>query len=163
MTVFFVTLPLSKRKCSKVASHYGKIADWKILSNQYPTLQSSGHMDYSKKRDHGRCTAFTCFHSRVFWVEVISRCPPGQRLFSSDQGVAREWRNHQEIERARIERHHGRRYQSMEQYFVDHPKKHIKKAVYNLNIGVISIWRIMQDGATSHTTNPNLNFLTEKF
>ena len=112
MTVIFVTLPLSKRKCSKVASHCGKIADWKILSIQYPILQSPGDMDYSKKRDHGRRTAFTSFHSRVFWVEVISRCPLGQHLFSSDQGVPREWSNHREIERARIERHHGRKYQS---------------------------------------------------
>jgi len=160
MTVFFVPLPLSKRKCSKVASHYGKIADWKILSIQYPILQSPGDMAYSKKRDR---TAFTSFHSRVFWVEVISRCTPGQRLFSSDQRVAREWRNYREIERGRIERHHGRKYQLDGTAFLRPSKEAHQKAVYNLNNGVISIWRIMQDGATSHTTNPNLNFLTEKF
>ena len=65
MTVSFRRLPLSKRKCSKIASQYGKIAKKEILSIKYSIHQRTSNLVYPKMCDYA-CVK-PCYGKTVKW------------------------------------------------------------------------------------------------
>ena len=67
MTIYFVRLPLSKRKCSKVASQYGKIAKKEILSIKYSIQQRTSNLVYPKMCDYA-CIK-PCYGKTIKWGE----------------------------------------------------------------------------------------------
>ena len=65
MTIYFARPQVSKRKCSKVASQYGKIAKKEILSIKYSIHQRTSNLVYPKMCDYA-CVK-PCYGKTVKW------------------------------------------------------------------------------------------------